>query len=328
MTKPRRSIVSLGNTPYYHCISRCVRRAFLCGIDAHSGRSFEHRRHWIESRLKTLSSLFAIDLCAYAIMSNHYHVVLRVDQKEALEWSQNEVIRRWLNMFRGPELVHRYLSGKYLDTAGMAGVDDLANLWRDRLMDISWFMRCINEPIAREANKEDDCTGRFWEGRFKSQALLDYPALLSCMAYVDLNPIRAGLAESPERSDFTSVQARIEAFRSSSGPKSYRGLRPFSGCDDDRDGIPYKISDYLQLVDWAGRAIVHGKKGSIPQDFPPILDRLQLQPKKLITYLGKEQSLFCRAIGHANKMQQLARKLGLKFLKGTKAAKQLIKSEV
>ena len=300
----------------------------MCGIDAYSGRSFEHRRHWIVSKLKQLSGLFAIDICAYAVMSNHYHVVLRVNQEDALAWSQDEVIRHWLNLFHGPDLIHRYLAGKPLDTAESEQVSELVTLWRGRLMDISWFMRCINEPIAKEANAEDGCTGRFWEGRFKSQALLDYAALLSCMAYVDLNPIRAGTAESPETSDFTSVQARIETFKSKPNQESLHGLRPFSGCDDDTHGIPYRTSDYLELVDWAGRAISQGKKGFIPQGMPPILQRLQLRPEKLIVYLGKEQSLFFRAIGHTDKMRQLAHKLGLRFLKGMQAAKQLIKSVV
>jgi hypothetical protein len=71
----------------------------------------------------------------------------------------------------------------------------------------------LNEFIARAANKEDKVKGRFWESRFKCQVLLDEAATVSCMVYVDLNPIRAGMAGTPEESDFTSIQERIRAWR-------------------------------------------------------------------------------------------------------------------
>ena len=210
MPQPRFQQVSIEDTPYYHCISRCVRRAFLCGVDAQTGFNFEHRRQWIVDRIKLLSSVFAIDLCAYAVMSNHYHLVVRINADEVKQWSDEEVARRWMQIFSGPLLMHQFLTNADLTKAELKSVAELFSTWRKRLCDLSWFMRCLNEPIARMANREDHCTGRFWEGRFKSQALLDARAVLACMTYVDLNPIRASLFDNLEDSDFTSIQQRIK----------------------------------------------------------------------------------------------------------------------
>jgi len=151
--------------------SRCVRRAFLCGKDTHTGFDFEHRRQWIVDRIKLLCSMFAIDMCAFAIMSNHYHVVIRINVDQVKQWSDQEVARRWMQLFSEPLLMHQYLGNASLTVAEKEYVASLFSTWRGRLGDLSWFMRCLNEPIARLANCEDQCTGRFWEGRFKSQAL-------------------------------------------------------------------------------------------------------------------------------------------------------------
>src|SRR5262245_39648615 len=213
MTCPRKAIVSLQDTPYYHVVSRCVRRAFLCGYDEYAGRDYSHRRHWVLERLTELTSAFAIDVCVYAVMSNHYHLVLRVDRARALGWSPQEVVARWRKLHRIPTLVERWLSGE-AGEAEREVAECMISLWRERLYNLSWFMRCENEHLARRANEEDDCKGRFWEGRFKSQALLDEAALLTAMVYVDLNPIRAGIAETPEQSEFTSIYQRIRESRS------------------------------------------------------------------------------------------------------------------
>jgi hypothetical protein len=162
MPKPRKAQVSLEATPYYHCVSRCVRRAFLCGEDSVSGKSFEHRREWIESRLFALTKVFALDIGAYAVMSNHYHVVLYIDREMADNWSEHEVIKRWHGLFSVSVLTEHFIQGEAMTEAELDVVHELTSEWRSRLMDISWFMRCLNEGIAREANKEDGCTGRFW----------------------------------------------------------------------------------------------------------------------------------------------------------------------
>ena len=212
MTRPRSSLISLSDTPWYHVVSRCVRRAFLCGHDAHSGRCFDHRREWIVEWIMRLAAIFSLDVAAYAVMSNHYHIVLRVDVERAKNWSVEEVLQRWTQLFTGPVLVQRYLSAhrERMKPSEIARVEQFAEEYRERFMNISWFMRILNQNIARQANSEDQVTGHFWEGRFKSQVLLDETALLSAMAYVDLNPIRAGIAQTPEESDFTSIKSRIE----------------------------------------------------------------------------------------------------------------------
>ncbi|WP_410489475.1 transposase, partial [Aeromonas caviae] len=197
MTIARSRQISLQDTPYYHVVSRCVRRAFLCGEDAHSGQSYEHRRQWVVDKLGQLSRLFAIGVCAYAVMSNHYHLVLKVESDTAANWSEREVAERWAALFQWPLLVRRWYQGESLIEPELAVVQQLIGQWRERLHSISWFVRLLNENLARQANREDGCKGHFWEGRFKSQALLTESALLACMAYVDLNPIRAAIADRP-----------------------------------------------------------------------------------------------------------------------------------
>ncbi len=219
MTTPRKQQISLADTPYYHCMTRCVRRAFLCGEDKHSGQSFEHRRGWIEDKLHFLTTVFAIEMCAYAVMSNHYHVVLFVDEDKAKQWSMNEVLERWHRLHKGTLLTQQYLNGDNLATPLVDMVNATAEIYRQRLIDVSWFMREINEKVARQANQEDECKGRFWEGRFKSQALLDETALVACMAYVDLNPVRANIADTPETSNHTSVKLRCEQAKASEKPR-------------------------------------------------------------------------------------------------------------
>ncbi|MGF1469316.1 MAG: transposase, partial [Sandaracinaceae bacterium] len=169
MTSSRESQVSLEATPYYHCISRCVRRAFLCGYDAYASKNFDHRKGWLLERLKQLTGVFAVDLCAYAVMSNHVHLVVHVDRERALSWSEDEVVRRYGKLFRNAKAQLEALT----DEARLERVE----LYRARLYDLSWFMRSLNEHMARRANREDGCRGRFWEGRFKSQPLLDEAAL-------------------------------------------------------------------------------------------------------------------------------------------------------
>lgn len=272
MTRPRAQLISLDATPYYHCVARCVRRAWLCGTDQYSGKNFDHRKRWLIDRLALLAEVFSIDVAAYAVMSNHYHVVLHVDTERGYRYSDDEVIQRWTRLYRGPELIQRYRKGSVME-AEKALVKQTVRRWRERLCSISWFMRCLNEYLARRANAEDGCKGRFWEARFHSQALLDEAAVLSCMAYVDLNPIRAGVARDLEESVFTSIHDRIEEVRCARKPRRMRSRRrprlmPFLESrkrDQGFAGIPFNFRDYVDLVDWTGRIARQDKPGFISE---------------------------------------------------------------
>ena len=224
----RHEIVADDCVGVYHCIVRCVRRAFLCGEDPVSGNNYDHRKEWIRLRLQQLAAVFGIDICGYAVMSNHFHVVLRVRPDLAQGWSDEEVALRWRLLYPPrDEATGRHTEPEQVDLEIITSNPEWVAELRHRLASLSWFMRCLNEPIARASNREDNCSGRFWQGRFRSVALLDEAAVLACSVYVDLNPIRAGVAETPEESEFTSAFDRIRSLQarlSNSAPGSTPSL--------------------------------------------------------------------------------------------------------
>ncbi|KGJ91172.1 transposase [Colwellia psychrerythraea] len=320
MATPRKQQISLIDTPYYHCISRCVRRAFLCGEDKTTGQSFEHRRAWVEDKLLALSQIFAIDICAYAVMSNHTHMVLFVDEQQALSWSMDEVLSRWHTLFKGTLLTQQYLRGDTLIEPLQKMVVDTAEIYRQRLMDISWFMRLLNESIARQANQEDNCTGRFWEGRFKSQALLDEAALAACMAYVDLNPVRASIAKTPESSSYTSIKQRIGAVCKLNGEMKEQkqqqppSLLPFIGNPKSNmpKGLPFELTDYIQLVELTGRCIREDKSGYIDDNQAELLIRLNINPENWLILATQFRKCFHGAVGNKEALSKYCQHQHLK----------------
>ncbi|TWT78822.1 hypothetical protein CA13_02190 [Planctomycetes bacterium CA13] len=214
MPRPARAEqFNAGEVCIVHVVQRCVRRAFLAGIDPVSACDFSYRKEWIRRRLEALASVFAVDVLSYAVMSNHMHQILRNRPDVVAVWSDQEVAIRWLKVFPGRRIEEHLAEPTENDVNRL--VQDTKRLAeiRRRLSDISWFMRALAEPIARMANQHDECTGRFWEGRFKAQRIIDEAGLLACSMYVDLNPVRAAMAETPDTSPHTSAYDRIEGER-------------------------------------------------------------------------------------------------------------------
>jgi hypothetical protein len=359
MALPRKKYVKEGQEGVYHCFTRCVRRAFLCGRDPVTQRDFSHRKTLIVDRLRELAAIFAIEVCAHAIMENHYHTILRTRPDIVAAWSDREVATRWLTLFPHHDGLNNAAGPpEEKQIAALVECTERIAELRKRLSSLSWFMGRLNEFIARAANKEDNVKGRFWESRFKCIALLDEAAIATCMVYVDLNPIRAGLASTPEGSDFTSIQERIRAWSrgtmtggSSSGEQSIQfesldknvaGLgetannaaaidsldAPFASwlCpiqqDSERRGIlQITAVEYFDLVDRSGRILRSGKRGSMDADLAPILLRVGANPEAWFDTISRFESKFRLAAGLPTSIRNFAEQLGRHWFTGVAAAR-------
>ena len=321
----RREIFSETDIQAFHVISRCVRRNHLCGHDRRSGRDYSHRREWIRSRVEELAGIFAVEVLAYALMENHMHLVIRTRPDVAGNWSDDEVALRWWLLFpqrRTPEGNPEEPTAEELSQLRASGAGLVEK--RRRLGGVSWFMKCISEPIAKRANREDKVTGHFWEARFKAQPLLDETAVATCMAYVDLNPIRAAVAQVPEASEFTSVQDRIadrQAAASASSaaaqnveaeagpragwlapiaidPRSRQSRHQTSTRRlTDRGCLSMSLDKYLQLIDWTGRQLRLDKPGRIPPHLDPILKRLECSVESWLDVIRNFSRRFVTEVG-------------------------------
>ncbi|MFN5320318.1 MAG: transposase [Planctomycetota bacterium] len=309
MTQPRRNLIDLSVSKIYHCISRCVRQlSLLDGSGEHPGTS-ANRKAWIEQRLKVLTESFAISVAEYAVMGNHLHILVRINPEISSDWTEEEVFSRWL--LANPQ--------KNLDPCDRAKFEawiskekkkpDRARVLRGRLTDLGWFMKCLKEPIAKLANAEDNCKGPFWDGRYKSIAVVDEEALLTTAVYIALNPFAANLCDAPEKSNFTGLVQRlahaiekrpsqkpgsegIEPLRQS--PVANRRtlglverenwLCPLNDLSVESEGRPgllkgFSLMGYLELIDYTSR-LRRPEKRFLDAHVPKIFERLRLCPER------------------------------------------------
>ena len=376
---PRRDVFDPQTVGIYHCYNRCSQRAFLCGFDPLTNTDFSHRKAWIRDRLKELAAAMAIDVLDYAVLDNHLHVVSRNRPDLAGAWSDEEVVRRWwlVSPDRRDEQGH---PAEITDLELRAFLADEKQVqeYRSRLSDISWFMRQLCQPIARRANKESNVTGRFFAHRFGSERILDMAGLLACSMYVDLNLVRAGMASTPEESEYTSAFDRIrghaqrqraelgqaaDAAVSAESPDAWLAPlfldersdaypmfdKPSDARDaDDSDGdaalrprmavtmgmgnaigsprasdkgfLPMTLEEYLALVDWTGRELRADKRGAIPAELLPILERLQIQPESWLDVIVNYDTKFRTAVGRVAAIRREALRRGRRWLQGLSSA--------
>lgn len=294
MTMPRSKIVDPDLTPWYHIISRTVRGEFL--LDAGDGT----RKQELEDRLEQLSQIFSIEVAGYAVLDNHLHNLVYLDPRRAQRWSKAEVLRRWAKLHppRGPD--RKPLKSITQWIQDHVRNQKLVRKLRKRLTNLGWFMKELKEPLARKANAEEGVRGPFWAGRYKSIAVLGEEAVLAVCAYIDLNPLAAGMVRLPEEARYTSLQTRLNwCARQGRLPDlqaAWQGavaaVRKLQGSErglwlcplEDRraqgaarvgvlDG--FSLGSYLRLVDATSRLVRPGK-ARVGPEVTALLDRLKL----------------------------------------------------
>jgi len=349
-----------------HVMARTVRRCFLLGEDAVTGKNYDHRKQWIDDQLVHQAGHFGIDLLCQAILSNHIHLVLRSRPDVVAEWDDSEVARRWLMLCpvrrdenrKAMEPTEFELNHIRHDKEKVAAI-------RHRLSDISWWMRLLSQNIAQRANKEDQEVGKFWQARYRAVRLLDETAILACAAYVDLNPIRAAIAETIEDSDYTSAQKRARELQRSlsqisladasqdqdaavaSASQSARHLSPvdLSGRDfktgvsetgpcghtqgqrcSDKGFLPMSAADYLSLLDWTARQVRSDKQGATPPHLAPIFDRLGVSSEVWCHLVTHFGKLFSIVAGQPNQIDGHRSKSNTHRYRARRAARELLSS--
>ncbi len=222
MTKPRSHYVDAEIARYYHVTSRCVQRAWLFGKDPLTGKNHNHRKPVFLNRMHDLAQFFAVEIMGYAVMSNHFHIVLHYDPLEHRRWSDEDVALRWVAARCAKAITGERVRPLMLDELDLeqrvlyhALLLDPMRLQKCRriLGSLSCYMQYLKQPFAAWANGGAKCTGHFFEQRFYSGVLLTEEDLLTCMAYVDLNPVEAGIAASLKEAENTSIHERLEKAR-------------------------------------------------------------------------------------------------------------------
>jgi hypothetical protein len=315
-----------------------------------TGRDNTQRREWIHRLEMQLASLFAVDVGFHTELGNHLHLIVRTRPDVVPHWSDEEVTRRWLIIAKLKRLPREELPvPTQHEIEQEMRKPGRIQVLRERLSDLSWFAGTLEENISRQVNADQGTHGRVWEERFQCRELVDIAAILICALYLDLNQIRAGEALTPEESCYTSAYDRIMArlwrlkawafddpaeAGDLTGEWSDEWLSPLSLSEaaeeevllgrpsksgkrcSDKGMLEMGLDEYLQMLDFVGRQLREGKRGAIPADLAPILERLRVRAEGLVDAVEGFGERFGRFAGSVEHVAQRLAQRGLRRIRG------------
>ena len=354
MTKARKYIYDENLCAHYHAISRIVQGGFLMGLDETTGINYDYRLNWVQDRLKELSAIFTIIIGGHSVMNNHFHINLQTRPDLTAALSDREVIQRYFKLHPPKQSKKKTLTAeewKFLEDEVIAN-KKLMIEYRRRIGSLSEFMKALKEPIARRANQESNKKGHFWDSRFKSILLVGAEAVALCQVYIDSNPIRASIAETPEASKFTSAHTRLKA---SEACKKITELKKLEALgheihEDKKKEIEevskligsadwlapfyqgenhlrpfFKITEkeYFLLLDNTVRELSPGKKGYMDPSLDSIFDRLKIDREKWLEAIINYDKWFYRIIGKIKNAWETIKDTTAHWFKGSKTNRHL-----
>jgi len=361
MATPRKDVFDPDVVGIYHCITRCVRQLFLLGPDKKARLENLGRWNYCEFRLEYLAGIFAIDVLDFSMLSNHIHTNLRNRPDVVKAWSNQEVARRWLRL-HPTEAKSKGKSKEKLkditeqDIENAAADNELMIKARRQLSCISHFQKTFLEPIAKEFNRRDNKKGHFVAERFRCKRIESDTALLACSVYIALNSYRAMLGDTLQDHPHSSYSRRYHGVadwltplylneRSSAygevavvsvGPGGVKELRaqanllPAPRCSE-KGMLPLEWPEYQAICEWTAIHIRHRRGLSqaekdevvVPQEIAELLQKMGIDAKFWLDAIDRYEELFHNFIATPDQLEEIARRLNRKYVKGIRACRNL-----
>ena len=206
-----------GNEAIYHIISKTALDGFIIG---------DVEKEYLFNLIKRLSAVFMTEIFGFCIMGNHFHLLVKM--KNPGDYSDDEI----MGMVR-----RHYQDNKRQVTDGQI------SFYREKLSNLSEYVKEIKQRFARYYNKQNNRSGYFWGDRFKSVIVEDGDTLINCLAYIDLNPVRANMVEKPEDYRWSSIGYHVQTGNKDGFLSTDFGLNSYGDMTEAE-----RLKDYREFV--------------------------------------------------------------------------------